>query len=146
MADREKERSDNLLLNILPEEVAEELKEKGHSDAQLIEEVTVLFTDFKDFTSLSEKVTPRELVADLHACFSAFDRICETHGIEKIKTIGDAYMAAGGLPSPNTTHAMDVAKAALEMAEVIEKGNGLSLYLMINDLTNVMIEKSIWIS
>lgn len=122
LADREKERSDNLLLNILPEEVAEELKEKGHSDAQLMEEVTVLFTDFKDFTSLSEKVTPRELVADLHACFSAFDRICEMHGIEKIKTIGDAYMAAGGLPSPNTTHAMDVAKAALEMAEVIEKG------------------------
>ncbi len=63
----------------------------------------------------------KELVADLHACFSEFDRICEKYGIEKIKTIGDSYMAAGGLPSPNTTHAQDVVKATLEMAEVIEK-------------------------
>ena len=62
------------------------------------------------------------MVADLHECFSAFDRICEKYGIEKIKTIGDAYMAAGGLPSPNTTHAKDVVNAALEMAEVIEEG------------------------
>ncbi|MCB9191817.1 MAG: tetratricopeptide repeat protein [Flavobacteriales bacterium] len=117
-----KKRSDELLLNILPEEVAEELKDKGHSDAQLIDHVTVLFTDFKGFTALSEQVTPKELVADLHECFSAFDNICEKYGIEKIKTIGDAYMAAGGLPSPNTTHAQDVVNAALEMAEVIEKG------------------------
>ncbi|MFH6768150.1 adenylate/guanylate cyclase domain-containing protein [Gaetbulibacter aquiaggeris] len=119
---KEKKRSEELLLNILPEEVAEELKEKGHSDAQLIDEVTVLFTDFKGFTDLSERVTPKALVADLHEYFSAFDNICETYGIEKIKTIGDAYMAAGGLPTPNTTHAKDVVKAALEMAEVIEKG------------------------
>ncbi|MGB0369001.1 MAG: adenylate/guanylate cyclase domain-containing protein [Flavobacteriales bacterium] len=119
---QEKERSDELLLNILPEETATELKEKGHSDAQLIEQVTVLFTDFKGFTSLSEKVTPKELVADLHACFSQFDQICEKYGIEKIKTIGDAYMAAGGLPSPNNTHAKDVVQAALEMAQVVEKG------------------------
>ena len=120
--EKEKQRSEELLLNILPSEVAEELKDKGHSDAQLIDHVTVLFTDFKGFTALSEKVTPKELVADLHECFSAFDRICEKYGIEKIKTIGDAYMAAGGLPSPNTTHAKDVVNAALEMAEVIEEG------------------------
>jgi len=119
---KEKERSEELLLNILPEEVAEELKEKGHSDAQLLDQVTVLFTDFKGFTSLSERVTPKELVKDLHECFSAFDKICEKYDIEKIKTIGDAYMAAGGLPSPNTTHAKDVINAALEMADVIEKG------------------------
>lgn len=119
---RGKRRSDELLLNILPEEVADELKAKGHSDAQLIEEVTVLFTDFKGFTALSEQVTPKALVADLHECFSAFDRICGKHGIEKIKTIGDAYMAAGGLPSPNGTHAHDVVRAALEMAKVIETG------------------------
>jgi class 3 adenylate cyclase/tetratricopeptide (TPR) repeat protein len=118
----EKERSEELLLNILPEETAQELKEKGHADAQLIEQVTVLFTDFKGFTALSEKVTPKELVADLHECFSAFDHICEKYGIEKIKTIGDAYMAAGGLPSPNFTHAKDVVDAALEMAQVVEKG------------------------
>ncbi|MEZ5172165.1 MAG: adenylate/guanylate cyclase domain-containing protein [Bacteroidia bacterium] len=117
-----KKRSDELLLNILPEEVAEELKAKGHSDAQLIELVTVLFTDFKGFTALSEQVTPRELVKDLHECFSEFDRICGNYGVEKIKTIGDAYMAAGGLPSPNNTHAMDVVSAALEMAQVIAEG------------------------
>jgi adenylate cyclase len=119
---KEKKRSDELLLNILPEKVAEELKAKGSADAVQIDRVTVLFTDFKGFTALSEKVTPKELVADLHACFSEFDRICEKYGIEKIKTIGDAYMAAGGLPSPNTTHAHDVARAALEMAEVVDKG------------------------
>jgi class 3 adenylate cyclase/TolA-binding protein len=120
----EKERSEELLLNILPAEVAKELKDKGHSDAQLIDQVTVLFTDFKGFTALSEKVTPRELVKDLHACFSAFDHICEKHSIEKIKTIGDAYMAAGGLPVPNTSHALDVVKAALEMAKVLQEGKG----------------------
>ncbi|MFT5983398.1 MAG: ligand-binding sensor domain-containing protein/class 3 adenylate cyclase [Ulvibacter sp.] len=117
----EKRKSDELLLNILPKEVAEELKEKGHSAAQLIDQVTVLFTDFKGFTALSEQLSPKELVVDLHTCFSEFDRICEKYGIEKIKTIGDAYMAAGGLPSPTTTHAQDVVKATLEMAEVVEK-------------------------
>ncbi|MFM1876890.1 MAG: hypothetical protein RL266_2627 [Bacteroidota bacterium] len=115
-------RSEELLLNILPVETAEELKAKGHVDAKLMEDVTVLFTDFKGFTALSETVTPKELVKDLHECFSAFDRICEKYGIEKIKTIGDAYMAAGGLPVPNTTHAVDVVKAALEMAAFVEEG------------------------
>ena len=118
----EKERSDELLLNILPEEVAEELKVKGAADAKLIDHVTVLFTDFKGFTTMSELLSPKELVADIHECFSAFDRIMEKHGIEKIKTIGDAYMAAGGLPTPNTTHALDVVKAALEIKEFIAAG------------------------
>jgi adenylate cyclase len=117
---KEKKRSEELLLNILPEETAKELKEKGHSDAQLVDDVTVLFTDFEGFTALSEKVTPQELVADLHACFSAFDRLCEKYGIEKIKTIGDAYMAAGGLPTPKQNHAKDTVSLALEMAEVVE--------------------------
>jgi class 3 adenylate cyclase/Tfp pilus assembly protein PilF len=119
---REKDRSEALLLNILPEEVAEELKAKGSADAQLIDEVTVLFTDFKGFTAMSENLSPKELVEDLHQCFSAFDHIMEKYGIEKIKTIGDAYMAAGGLPTPNKTHPQDVVKAALEMAEVVERG------------------------
>lgn len=119
---KEKAHSEELLLNILPEKTAKELKEKGRSDAQLINQVSVLFTDFKGFTAMSEQVTPTELVADLHACFSKFDHICEQYGIEKIKTIGDAYMAAGGLPSPNQTHATDVAKAALEMVQVVEQG------------------------
>lgn len=119
---REKERSEELLLNILPYETAQELKEKGSSEAKLIDHVTVLFTDFKGFTALSEQVTPKELVEDLNECFSAFDRICEKHGIEKIKTIGDAYMAAGGLPTVNDTHALDVTRAALEMRDFIEVG------------------------
>jgi len=119
---KEKARSEELLLNILPYEVAEELKEKGSADARLIDEVTVLFTDFKGFTQLSEMLTPQELVADLNECFSAFDRICAKHRIEKIKTIGDAYMAAGGIPIPTETHATDVVLAALEMRDFIEDG------------------------
>lgn len=119
---KEKERSENLLLNILPAEIAQELKEKGNSNAQHIDNATVLFTDFKGFTAISEKVTPQQLVKDLHECFSAFDLICEKYGIEKIKTIGDAYMAAGGLPSPNNTHPDDVLLAAFEMADFVEKG------------------------
>jgi adenylate cyclase len=119
---KEKDRSESLLLNILPAETAQELKEKGSSDAVLINQVTVLFTDFKGFTAMSEILSPKELVADLHDCFSEFDRICEKYGIEKIKTIGDAYMAAGGLPSPNSTHAKDVVMAGLEMATFVEAG------------------------
>ncbi|MBX7052535.1 MAG: tetratricopeptide repeat protein [Flavobacteriales bacterium] len=119
---KEKKRSEELLLNILPEEVAEELKSKGEADAVLIDHVTVLFTDFKGFTAISANMSPKELVKDLHDCFSAFDRIMEKHGMEKIKTIGDAYMAAGGLPTPNKTHAEDAVKAANEMIAFIEEG------------------------
>ena len=119
---REKKRSEELLLNILPHEVAEELKDKGTAEAKLIEEVSVLFTDFKGFTQYSEKLTPQELVKDIHECFSAFDNIMEKHGMEKIKTIGDAYMAAGGLPTPNKTHALDAISAALEIARFIDEG------------------------
>ena len=119
---KEKKRSEELLLNILPKEVAEELKEKGEAEAQLIDQVTVLFTDFKGFTAMSELLSPKDLVKDLDLCFSEFDTITSKHGIEKIKTIGDAYMAAGGLPTPNTTHATDVIKAALEMRDFVEVG------------------------
>ncbi len=117
----EKQRSDGLLLNILPEEVAEELKAKGEADAKQFDSVTVLFTDFKGFTALSEKMGPKELVHDLNECFSAFDLICQKHGIEKIKTIGDAYMAVGGLPVPNTTHAMDALQAALDILGYVDR-------------------------
>jgi tetratricopeptide (TPR) repeat protein len=98
---KEKKRSDELLLNILPEEVAEELKEKGEAEAKLFNEVSVLFTDFKGFTAMSEKLTPKELVRDIHECFSAFDRIMEKYGIEKIKTIGvHTYATANNVSSP----------------------------------------------
>lgn len=119
---KEKLRSEELLLNILPFETAQELKATGQSEAKLIKEATVIFTDFKGFTELSELLTPQQLVKDLNECFSAFDSICHKHGVEKIKTIGDAYMAAGGLPTPNTTHALDVVKAAFEMRDFIAEG------------------------
>lgn len=112
---QERDRSESLLLNILPQEVAEELKNKGAAEAKLFDEVTVLFTDFKSFTTVSEKLTPKELVNELNECFSAFDKIIEKYNIEKIKTVGDAYLAAAGLPSPNISHADDMINAALEM-------------------------------
>lgn len=119
IVEKEKQRSDDLLLNILPEEVAEELKAKGSAEAKQFDEVTVLFTDFKDFTQISEKMTPKELVEEIHTCFKAFDNIIEKHSIEKIKTIGDSYMCAGGLPVPNKTHANDVVSAGLEIQQFI---------------------------
>jgi adenylate cyclase len=110
-----KKESDNLLRNILPDEVAEELKKKGSADAKQFEQVTVMFTDFKGFTQISEKLSPGELVAEIHTCFMAFDNIMHKYNIEKIKTIGDSYMCAGGLPIVNSTHAEDVVRAALEI-------------------------------
>ncbi|MBL7767315.1 MAG: hypothetical protein JNJ58_14540 [Chitinophagaceae bacterium] len=117
----EKKRSEELLLNILPEEVAAELKLNGSAQAVQMDQVTVLFTDFKGFTSMSEILSPQELVRELNECFSVFDSITEKYGIEKIKTIGDAYMAAGGLPTSNETHAIDVIHAAFEMRDFIEQ-------------------------
>ncbi|MDX2072077.1 MAG: adenylate/guanylate cyclase domain-containing protein [Haliscomenobacter sp.] len=116
-----KKQSDELLLNILPEEVAEELKTKGAAEARLFDAVTVLFTDFKGFTQLSEQLSAIELVKEINLCFSMFDQIIHKHGIEKIKTIGDAYMAAGGLPIPNKSHAEDVVKAAVEIQHFMQE-------------------------
>lgn len=115
-----KKQSDVLLLNILPEEVAEELKSNGSTEAKLMDSVTVLFTDFKGFTQLAEKLSPNELVAEINECFSSFDLIMEKHGVEKIKTIGDAYMATGGLPTPNQTHPRDVVRAAIDIREFMK--------------------------
>ena len=113
----EKKKSDDLLLNILPAEVAEELKEKGHSQARLFNDVTVLFTDFVDFTNAGERMSPDELVSELHTCFKTFDDISSKYGIEKIKTIGDAYLAVCGLPEPTKDHAEKVASAAIEIVQ-----------------------------
>lgn len=117
----EKDRSENLLLNILPEEIAEELKDKGFVDAQDFDTVAVLFTDFKSFTETSEKMTPKELVEEINICFKAFDTIIEKHDIEKIKTIGDAYMAVGGLPVANDRYVKRTVLAAIEMQNFITK-------------------------
>jgi adenylate cyclase len=113
----EKKKSDDLLLNILPEEVAEELKQKGSSEAKFFDHVTVLFTDFVDFTKAGERMSPQELVDELHTCFKAFDDIVSQYGIEKIKTIGDAYLAVGGLPIAQEEHAINVVKAAREIRQ-----------------------------
>jgi class 3 adenylate cyclase/Tfp pilus assembly protein PilF len=120
---REKQRSEELLHNILPEEVAEELKAKGNTDARLYQMVTVMFTDFKGFTHIAEKLGPQELVAQIDECFRGFDAIVERFNVEKIKTIGDAYMAAGGLPVTNTTNAVDVVNAALAIQEHMHRIN-----------------------
>lgn len=117
----EKARSDELLLNILPEDIANELKTYGKSEARHIEDATVLFTDFSGFTSISESMTAPELVNELNNCFSAFDKIMEKYHIEKIKTIGDAYMAATGLHSPRKASAAHMVLAALEMQEFMKE-------------------------
>ena len=117
----EKERSENLLLNILPAEVAEELKSTGTASAKHFDHVTVLFTDFKNFTTISKELSPQELVDELHACFKGFDEICSKHTIEKIKTIGDAYLAVCGLPQADEHHAEHVVHAALEIREFMKK-------------------------
>ncbi len=117
----EKQKSDDLLLNILPEEVAHELKERGHTDAQYYDHVSVLFTDFVDFTKAGERFTPQQLVDELHTCFKAFDHIISKHGIEKIKTIGDAYLAVCGLPKADEQHAIKTIKAAQEIKTFMQE-------------------------
>ncbi|MEM1217949.1 MAG: adenylate/guanylate cyclase domain-containing protein [Bacteroidota bacterium] len=111
----ERERSENLLLNILPKQTAEELKMNGKSPARKFEEVSVLFTDFKGFTKMAETLTPEQLVAEIDYCYQAFDRITERYGVEKIKTIGDAYMCASGLPQLDANHAQKLVKVGLEI-------------------------------
>jgi ligand-binding sensor domain-containing protein/class 3 adenylate cyclase len=119
--ERQKEKSDELLLNILPSEVADELKEKGYTTAKAFDEVTVLFSDIKGFTNVAEKMTAHELVKEINTYFSAFDRIIQEYGLEKIKTIGDAYIAAGGIPEKNSATAQNVVEAAIAMQQTVEK-------------------------
>ncbi len=120
----EKQRSEILLLNILPEQVAEELKSSGRTEARLFSDVTVLFTDFMDFTKAGERLSPSDLVAELNDCFTAFDRMLPERRIEKIKTIGDAYMAVAGLPMPNAEHAADIVTMALEIQDFMKARQG----------------------
>ncbi len=119
--EKEKKRSDDLLLNILPQEVAEELKNNDVAEARYFSNVTVLFTDFKDFTAATARLTPQQLVSELHACFKTFDEIMEKYGIEKIKTVGDAYLAACGLPIEDPMHAEKVVAAAIEIKNFIKE-------------------------
>ncbi len=117
----EKEKTELLLLNILPKETAEELKKYGSSEPRFISQATVLFTDFYGFTAIAEKLTPGDLVKELDFCFRHFDSVTETHQLEKLKTIGDAYMCVAGVPSYRSSHAVDSLLAALEMLERLEE-------------------------
>lgn len=114
-------RSDDLLLNILPEKIAQELKDKGKTEPSYYPCATILFTDFKGFTKIAEKLSPRELVSELDSCFKLFDNITQKYGLEKIKTIGDAYMCVGGIPTEDPNHAENSCLAALEMLDIIQK-------------------------
>ena len=116
----ERDRSKELLLNILPEETARELETNGFAKTQYYENVTVLFTDFKGFSTIAGNLTPQALVAELNDYFCKFDEIVEKYGLEKIKTIGDAYMCAGGIPVENNTHPLNAVMAALEMQLYME--------------------------
>ena len=119
----EQQKSEKLLLNILPYSIAQRLKEDHSIIADHFESATVLFSDIVGFTALSEKLTPAELVARLNRIFSAFDDLAEKHGLEKIKTIGDAYMVAGGFPEERAGHAGHVAGMALDMLTALEACN-----------------------
>jgi adenylate cyclase len=118
---KEKNRSDNLLLNILPADIARELKEKGEATARKFDNISILFTDFKDFTALASKHSPEEIVSELNTCFVEFDAICERYGVEKIKTVGDSYMVAGGLPVPTPGCVKSTVMAALEMMQFMKE-------------------------
>jgi len=115
----ERNRSDELLLNILPEQTAIELKNSGTVKAKKHNSVSVLFTDFKGFTNYAEDLSPEMLVKSISFYFSEFDHIIEKNGLEKIKTIGDAYMCAGGLPFPDKDHAKNIIRAAQEMIDFV---------------------------
>lgn len=116
---KEKDVSEGLLLNILPASVADELKKKGYAEAMQYDVATILFSDFKEFTTISEQLSPAQLVEEINACFKVFDEIVTHFKLEKIKTIGDAYMAAGGLPDPQAATALEVVLAGLEMQQFI---------------------------
>ncbi len=117
----ERERSERLLLNVLPQPIAERLKQGETEIADSFADVTVLFADLVKFTEFSDRTPPAEVVRHLNEIFSAFDRLAERHGLEKIKTIGDNYMIVGGLPVTREDHAHAIAEMALDMLEVMDR-------------------------
>jgi len=121
--EQERDKSERLLLNILPAEVAKELKDKGQTSPRFYEEASVVFTDFAGFTMISERLTPEELVNTLDRVFLEFDLITEKFGMSRIKTIGDAYMCVAGIPNPDMHHAENAVNAALEMRDFIDSFN-----------------------
>ena len=123
LLDKQNEQIEGLLLNILPEKVAYELQHDGYATPRDYESATILFTDFKGFTKISSGLLPHELIAELNSYFNEFDDIIGTYNLEKIKTIGDAYMCAGGIPTVNDTHPADAVQAGLAIQEYIKNKN-----------------------
>ncbi|MFC2117596.1 adenylate/guanylate cyclase domain-containing protein [Bacteroidota bacterium] len=121
--DKQKDEIEGLLLNILPAEVAEELQTSGYATPRHYQTVSVLFTDFKGFTKIAEGLTPNELVNELNIFFKAFDNIVQKYKLEKIKTIGDAYMCAGGIPSEDDTHVYNIIRAGLAIQDCVNEIN-----------------------
>jgi len=121
--DKQKNEIEGLLLNILPKEVAGELQRTGHATPKHYDTASVMFTDFKSFTVIADNMSPKELVEELDACFIAFDGIIEKYKLEKIKTIGDSYMCAGGIPMPDATHVLKIVKAGLEIQQYVSEYN-----------------------
>jgi len=121
--EEEKDKSDRLLLNVLPAKVADELKEKGHSEPQSFEAVTVFFSDVVGFTRLSSTLAPRDLIDELNTIFTRFDEIMDAHGCERIKSIGDAYLAVCGMPEPDPGHARAMTRAAIEVLRYMRDRN-----------------------
>jgi adenylate cyclase len=125
--DRQKDEIETLILNILPAEVARELQKTGVATPRYYESASVLFTDFVSFSKMAEKISAQELVEELNACFIAFDEITERFGLEKIKTIGDSYMCASGLPIEDEMHALNAIRAAMAMQTYINQQNVIKL-------------------
>jgi adenylate cyclase len=121
--DKQKDEIEHLLLNILPSEVAKELQITGYSTPRQYESVSVLFTDFENFSAIADKLTPGQLIEELNRCFIAFDNIVEKYGLEKIKTIGDSYMCAGGIPKLDENHVYKIVKAGVEMQDFVKEYN-----------------------
>jgi len=119
----EREKSEKLLLNILPEKIMRDLKSRGQTQPELFENVTVFISDLVRFTAVSTMLDPESLIQELNEMFTAFDDIMEANQCERIKTIGDAYMAVCGMPEPNPNHAVNMAKAALEVIEYLKGRN-----------------------
>src|SRR5262249_30541889 len=133
----EQDKAENLLLNVLPRSIADRLKSEPQTIADHYDEATILFADVVDFTPFSERLQPSQVVGTLDSLFSRFDELAERYGLEKIKTIGDCYMAAAGVPTPRKDHARAIACMALDMLDVMkahdEVGNlGLELRIGIN--------------
>ena len=127
LVDRQKNEIEHLLLNVLPKEVAKELQLTGRATPRHYKSVAVMFTDFRGFTLLTDHMSPDELVAELDACFNAFDEIIAKHNLEKIKTIGDSYMCASGIPVENEMYVLKIVKAGLEIQQYIVSNNELRL-------------------